>query len=181
MSFADFQGIIRSTAARLGYDAAVLAAQAWQESRFNPDAVSPAGARGLMQFMPSTWAWAQGMGWVPSGAYIGDPVLSLQGGVRYMRWLLDRYRSAATPLPLALAAYNAGQGTVDKAMQASRRTDWEGVQGHLPAETRAYVPAILGRVPFYRAIYGAAKVAIPGLAVGLLGFFGFLVFTRLVA
>lgn len=170
MSFETFRALIAETAGRTGYDAALLAAQAWQESRFNPVAVSPAGARGLMQFMPKTWVWAQEMGWVPKGANITDPALNLLGGVRYMQWLLNRYKGAADPLPLALAAYNAGQGTVDKAISATKRTDWDGVRTHLPGETQGYVPVILGRVAFYRSAFGVAKVAIPGLAVGLLLF-----------
>lgn len=170
MSFEAFRALIQETAQRTGYDAALLAAQAWQESRFNPMAVSKAGARGIMQFMPGTWTWAQQMGWAPKGADIHDPALNLLAGVRYMQWLLNRYKGAADPLPLALAGYNAGQGTVDKAISAAGRTDWDGIRSRMPAETQGYVPVIMGRVAFYQSAFGVAKVAIPGAAVGLLLF-----------
>lgn len=179
MSFEDFRSLIHETAQRQGYDAAALAAQAWQESRFNPMAVSKAGARGIMQFMPGTWTWAQQMGWVPKGADVHDPALNLLAGVRFMQWLLNRYKGAADPLPLALAGYNAGQGTVDKAISSAGRTDWDGIRARLPAETQAYVPLIMGRVAFYRSAFGAAKVAIPGLAVGLLVFLGTVLLRRM--
>lgn len=167
MAFLDVKDQIRDRATAQGYDAALLAAQVAQESAFNPEASSKAGARGLMQFMPQTWAWAVTMGWIPQGVPVTDPRWSLQAGVSYMRWLLNRYKGHASPVELALAAYNAGQGTVDKAIKATNRSDWEGVRGALPTESQDYVPKILGRVPYYRAIFGAAAVAIPGLAVGL--------------
>lgn len=175
IAFAALQSLIRNLANAYRYDPALLAAQAHQESRFDPGAVSPAGARGLMQFMPATWRdWGRDKN--PH-----DAAASLDAGIRYMQSLLQRYHGAEEPLAMALAAYNWGMGNVDGAIRKAGGSGFSSVAPFLPAETRAYVPAILGRVPFYRAIYGAAKVAIPGLAVGLLGFFGFLVFTRLVA
>lgn len=166
MAFLAVKDQIRDRADAQGYDAALLAAQVAQESAFDPEATSKAGARGLMQFMPQTWAWAVTMGWIPQGVPATDPRWSLQAGVSFMRWLLARYKGHASPMELALAAYNAGPGTVDKAVKATGRSDWEGVKAALPSESRDYVPKILGRLPYYRAIYGAAKVAIPGLAVG---------------
>lgn len=168
MAFETYRALIAELAAARGYDAAVLAAQIWQESRFNPMAVSPAGARGLMQFMPKTWEWARTMGWVPRGANINDPGLNIQAGIRYMQWLLTRYRAATHPLQLALAGYNCGQGNVDKAISSSGRSDWDGVKPFLPAETRDYVPKIMNRIATYRAVYGAAKAALPGVAIGLI-------------
>lgn len=178
MSFADFQGLIQATAARLGYDPAVLAAQAWQESRFNPYAVSPAGARGIVQFMPGTWAWAQDMGWIPRGANIEDPAMNLQAAVHFMGWLLNRYKSAADPLPLALAAYNAGPGNVDKAINATQRTDWDGIRANLPAETQGYVPVIMGRIGYFRDLIGVAAFALPTAGLVVLGLLAFIVLRR---
>jgi|GEM_PF-2908443 len=174
MAFLDFEALIKATAERLGYDPAALAAQAWQESRFEPGAVSPAGAKGIVQFMPGTWAWAKTMGWIPAAAVAEDPAANLQAAVCYMRWLLDRYKGAADPQPLAFAAYNCGQGNVDKAIKASNRTDWDGVRAFLPAETQAYVPIIMGRVAYFRELMGLAAAAIPaGVLIlgGLLAFF----------
>jgi len=179
MAFETYRTLIAELADRQGYDAAILAAQAWQESRFWPGAVSPAGASGIMQFMPATWAWAIQSGWIPAGSRREDPAMSLQAGIRYMKWLLNRYKGAEDPLPLALAGYNAGQGNVDKAIQKAQRTDWAGIRAYLPAETQAYVPAILARVSTYRTVYGAAKATVPALAVGLLALLFALLLRRL--
>jgi hypothetical protein len=82
---------------------ALLKAVASAESDFNPDAVSPAGAVGLMQIMPET---AQQLGIDPQ-----DPVQSIQGAANYLRTLLDQFNGNMT---LAVAAYNAGPGAVAK-------------------------------------------------------------------
>jgi soluble lytic murein transglycosylase-like protein len=165
MAFLDFKDLIADVAGANGYDPALLAAQANAESGFNPTATSGTGARGLVQFMPQTWAWAITMGWVPAGAIITDPRLNLQAATRFMRWLLDRFKATASPLELTLAAYNCGPGTVDKAIKATNRSDWDGIKSHLPQETQDYVPRITGRIALYRTVYGAVKAALPGLAV----------------
>lgn len=81
-----------------GLPAGLLKRMAWQESRFNPKAKSPAGATGLMQFMPTTWAE------LGNGADINDPMAQIDAAARYMVRLHDRFGSWAR----ALAAYNGG-------------------------------------------------------------------------
>lgn len=113
--------IMTEAAARHGVDPRLLAAVAARESRFNPKAVSPVGARGIMQLMPST------------ARYLGvddvfDARQNVMAGARYLRTLLDTFHG---DLDLTLAAYNAGPGAVQK---------YNGVPPY--AETRAYVRSI---------------------------------------
>lgn len=96
-----FADLFNRAAAKHGVAAPLLAAIARQESAFDPEAVSHAGAQGLMQLMPAT---ARGLGVADSF----DPAQAVDGAARLVRDLLDRFGST----PLALAAYNAGPGAV---------------------------------------------------------------------
>ncbi len=95
-----YADLFTAAGARHGVDPALLAGVAKVESGFDSSAVSPAGATGLMQFMPAT---AAGL-----GVDASDPASSIDGAARYLRQLTDRFGST----DLALAAYNAGPGTV---------------------------------------------------------------------
>lgn len=134
---AAFAAPIAAAAQRWNVSAALLAAQLYAESGFNPAAVSPAGAEGIAQFMPGT-ARALGLG----DPFDASKAIDAQG--RLMRDLLRRFGS----VPLALAAYNAGPGAV-------------AACGCVPPypETQAYVARILG------LLRGAGDSA--GLATGL--------------
>lgn len=119
--------LFQQAGAAHGIDPALLAAVARIESGFNPGATSPAGAIGLMQFMPGT---AAGLGVDPR-----DPASAVDGAARYLRQGLDRFGT----VELALAAYNAGPGAVQR-------------HGGIPPypETQAYVRKVLDAKEQYR-------------------------------
>jgi soluble lytic murein transglycosylase-like protein len=98
---ARFRAPLLAAASRYGVSAALLAAQLMAESNFNPNAISPAGAQGIAQFMPATAA-AYGLG-DPF-----DPIAAIGAQARLMSELLGQFGSPE----LALAAYNAGPGAV---------------------------------------------------------------------
>ncbi|MGB9605699.1 MAG: lytic transglycosylase domain-containing protein [Bryobacteraceae bacterium] len=100
--------LIRQTASRYGGEdfAALVASVARVESGYRPDAVSAKGARGLMQLMPQT---ARQLAADPD-----DPQQNAEAGARYLRELLLKYMDHPHQLRLALAAYNAGPGAVDR-------------------------------------------------------------------
>lgn len=96
--------IISEISAKHGVNEKLVRALIKQESGFNPTVVSKAGAMGLMQLMPQT---AKGLGVVDAK----DPVQNVDGGVRYLKSMMKKYNGNVI---LALAAYNAGPGAVDK-------------------------------------------------------------------
>ena len=121
--------IARQAAISAGIPADYFVRQINQESGFNPGAISPAGAVGIAQFLPST---AAGLGINPY-----DPVQALNGAARYMARLYFQYNSDYAK---ALAAYNAGTGTVQNAINLGG-ANW---MNFLPAETRNYIRVIMG-------------------------------------
>ena len=119
-----FAEIIDAASLRYGVDPAVVSALIQLESAYNPDAVSPRGAVGLMQLMPATVRE-----YAVTDPY--DPTANIDAGTKHLRLLLDRYDD----LDSALAAYNAGDGPVRK---------FGGVPPY--PETRRYVSRILEMV-----------------------------------
>ena len=115
-----FDSLLRAQAPRLGWDWRLLGSQMFQESRFQPNARSWAGARGLMQLMPAT---ARQFG----VRRIADPKQNVTGGVKYLLWLqkywATRIDDPGERLKFILASYNAGAGHVE---DAQRLADAQG-------------------------------------------------------
>ena len=99
---AQFRELVTKTAEKHGVDARVVDAVIQVESGYHSGAISPKGARGLMQVMPST-------GRMYGALDLFDPRVNLEAGIQHLKKLLARY-----DLPLALAAYNAGEAAVDR-------------------------------------------------------------------
>jgi len=125
---APFQALITAAADKYRLDPRLLASVIRAESNFGPRARSRKGAMGLMQLMPRT-----ARQYAVDDPY--DPAANIDAGARHLRTLLDRFE-----LPVALAAYNAGEGAVQR---------FGGVPPF--AETRAYVRRILKTVPQLKA------------------------------
>lgn len=99
-----FEPVIQSAAKTYGVNPNLVKAVITAETCFRPTAVSPKGAKGLMQLMPAT---ARRFGVTSRG----DVWQNVYGGTSYLRWLLNRYQGS---VPHAVAAYNSGEGTVDR-------------------------------------------------------------------
>jgi len=127
---AEYEQIIRTSADKYGVSASLIKAVIHAESGYDPNAVSPKGASGLMQLMPGTARSLK-----VSNSF--DPKDNVEGGVKYLRFLLDTFRGDVS---LALAAYNAGLNKVAR---------FGGIPPY--TETRTYVNRVLSYMQSYQA------------------------------
>lgn len=134
-----YDGIIAQAASMHQLDSGLIKAVMHTESGFNPSARSPVGAQGLMQLMPAT-----ARRFAVSNAY--DPAQNVLGAAKYLSFLLKRFNYNTE---LALAAYNAGEGNVDK---------YRGIPPF--RETQDYVRRVMSR---YKNLY-AANVTTPAVS-----------------
>jgi soluble lytic murein transglycosylase len=140
-----YEQIVRGHARNYQLEPALLAAVIYQESKFDAEARSDAGAVGLMQLQPET---AKGIALRTGGSKfrvddLTDPEINVRYGSWYLRHLLDKYGDEE----LALAAFNAGQGNVD-----SWRRQGKGIAF---AETRHYVDRVQELKGIYRHAYAS--------------------------
>ncbi|GLI98014.1 lytic transglycosylase domain-containing protein [Sphingobium sp. BS19] len=120
--------LVAEAGQRFALPHALISAVMKAESGNDPAALSPVGAMGLMQIMPATWSMLTARYALGSNPF--DPRANILAGAAYLREMLDRYGE----LPLALAAYNAGPGRVDRYRTTGRA---------LPSETRTYVARLM--------------------------------------
>jgi soluble lytic murein transglycosylase len=123
-----------------------------QESEFNPAAISPANAMGLMQILPSVGHQLAKSEKIKgfNDAMLLDPSTNIQLGTLYFKQLLAKYDGH---LEYALAAYNAGSGRVDDWRKNNYRDIHEFVESIPFTETREYVEAIMRNVAVYQRLY----------------------------
>ena len=149
------EDIIRQQAREKGLDPALIAAVIYAESHFRDGQTSAAGAQGLMQLTPATARYiarkSGGTQFVVDD--LGTPQVNIAYGSYYLRYLLRRYDGNED---FALAAYNAGEGNVDRWIAAARAHDRALTIDAIPyAETRAYVQRVEDARREYRSAYAA--------------------------
>jgi soluble lytic murein transglycosylase len=141
----DYGDIVRTHAAENRLDSALVAAVIYEESRFRPHATSNVGAMGLMQIQPQTGETIArqtgGTSFQVGDLY--DPEINVRYGSWYLRRLIDKYGDER----LALAAYNAGESTVDSWLREGRGIAARSVQD--------YVDGVESTKKIYRHAYGS--------------------------
>jgi soluble lytic murein transglycosylase-like protein len=127
-----FDDLIAAAGEKYGVSPSLIKGVIQSESSFDPNAVSSAGAKGLMQLMDGT---AQGLG--VTNAF--DPAQNIDGGTRFLSYLLRKYDGNES---VALAAYNAGPGRVDR-LGITSEQDIAAKYDTLPQETQQYISKVL--------------------------------------
>ena len=147
------EDIIRQQARDKGLDPALIAAVIYAESRFRDGQTSAAGAQGLMQITPATARMiARKSGGVAFTVRdLGTPQVNIAYGAWYLRYLMGRYAGNET---FALAAYNGGEGNVDRWVAQAQTSEHSLTTEAIPfAETRGYVQQVLDARVRYRSTY----------------------------
>ena len=150
------RGAIEAEAREFGVDPMLFAGLVRQESTFDLEALSRAGARGLAQLMPMTAAQAaRGLDVTFYPEWLTVPDLNLHLGASHLGMLLRRYHGR---VEVAIAAYNAGPVPVDRWLARPGAEDPDQFIEQIPyPETRAYVRSVLRNRAIYRALYGPAS------------------------
>jgi soluble lytic murein transglycosylase-like protein len=150
-------------------DPSLLYALARQESNFDPRAVSPAGARGLLQIMPATASYVTGDASLrgEGAARLHDPAFSLEVGQRYVHYLA-RAEPVGGDLIRLLAAYNNGPGNLSRWLPAVRHRDdpFIFIESIPVGETRQFVQRVLAYSWIYAARLGLPSPSLDALATG---------------
>jgi len=154
---------VQKACADYAWDYRLFHALVREESNFNEDIVSFAGARGLSQLMPATArSVGKWLGLSVSNQGMFDPATNLRIGARYLQYLMEHYRG--DPF-LALAGYNAGEGNVDKWMREKGNLPVDEFVEAIPLrETRHYVKRVSGTWQTYRLVWEPESPAFPALS-----------------
>nr|WP_323844856.1 transporter substrate-binding domain-containing protein [Microbulbifer sp. GG15] len=151
-----YDNLVKASALDYDFDWRMVTAQMWQESNFNPKAVSPVGAQGLMQVMPAT---AREMGFPPP---LFEPERGIKAGVKYLNWVRDRFNPtlpAANKLWFILASYNAGYGHL---LDAQRLAEQLGLDPNVWFDNVEVAMLKLAEPQYFkRARYGYVRGAEP--------------------
>ncbi|GAB6138233.1 lytic transglycosylase domain-containing protein [Halanaerobaculum tunisiense] len=148
-----YQDIVFQEAADYDLDPYLIAAIIYTESKFDPQATSDKGARGLMQIMPETGRWIAEMIGDDSFQAVDlyDPKVNIKYGCWYLNWLQDKFKGN---LAITLAAYNGGWSNVDQWLQTDK---WDGKEENIDkipfSQTRGYVDKVLKVYHRYQFIY----------------------------
>ena len=150
----DYSEIISAASEEFDVPQYIIYATIKVESDFDPNAVSSAGAIGLMQMMPSTFEWLtsdEHLGENLSTKKLDDPTVSIRYGTYYLSYL---YKKFDYNWDTAFAAYNGGEGNVAKWLNDENYSDLEGNLTNIPyKETANYVKKINKEIENYKSLY----------------------------
>jgi soluble lytic murein transglycosylase-like protein len=148
-----YEDLIQGASRAHGVSPALIFAVVRQESSFRTDALSPAGARGLLQIMPRTARRiAERLAETVDLKLLDDPAFSARYGAWYFQQLLEKYRGQ---VPLAIAAYNAGPRAVSRWLDARGSLPLDAFLEEIPfTETRRYVRKVIASARAYAQILG---------------------------
>lgn len=153
---APYAEIVRGAEAREGLPPGLVHAVMRQESGFDPAAVSPALAEGLLQLLPTTARELARRNSVPfEEGSLGRPAVNIDLGARYLSMLLRMWKGS---LPLAVASYNAGPGAVSRWLEHAGPIEADVWVARIPyGETRTYVGRVLGNLARYGYLAGGQE------------------------
>ena len=148
-----YESLVFESAAQNNLDPYLLLSIMYVESKFNAEAVSKQGARGLMQIMPQTGEWiANNLGCQDFNI---DQLYNPEINIKYASWYLVKLKEEFDGrLPVVLAAYNGGQGNVGKWLESEK---WDGKHKNIKSipfsETRGYVDKVIKIYNCYKYVY----------------------------
>ncbi|PRX32648.1 soluble lytic murein transglycosylase [Orenia metallireducens] len=145
--------IILNEASKYYLDPYIIMAIIYVESKFKPEATSNKGARGLMQIMPATGTWIATM--INDSSFCEDDLYNPEINIRYGAWYLAQLKKKFDDnMLVVLAAYNGGEGNVDRWLKENKWDgSWQGSDKIPFAETRSYIAKVTKVYSKYKYLY----------------------------